>query len=113
MKDLFRGELIRFTFEEPETRAKAEVRWQRDTEFVRLADGDPSHLSSEKKIKEWFDSGPKEVRSRSAFLSPSVPWRKINSSVIWGYGLTSSIVKPGSDSASVSASFGVRATAQI
>ena len=66
MKDLFRGELVRFTFEEPETRAKAEVRWQRDTEFVRLADGDPSHLSSEKKIKEWFDQrserGPKSER---------------------------------------------------
>jgi RimJ/RimL family protein N-acetyltransferase len=55
MKDLFRGELVRFTFEEPETRAKAEVRWQRDTEFIRLADSDPAQLSSEKKIKEWFD----------------------------------------------------------
>ena len=55
MKDLFRGELVRFTFEEPEARAKAEVRWQRDTEFNRLADSDPSQLSSEKKIKEWFE----------------------------------------------------------
>ena len=55
MKDLFRGELVRFTLEEPETVAKAEVRWQRDTEFIRLADGDPSQLSSEKKIKAWFD----------------------------------------------------------
>ena len=55
MKDLFRGELVRLTFEEPETRAKAEVRWQRDSEFVRLADSDPARLSSEKKIKEWFE----------------------------------------------------------
>ena len=66
MKDLFRGELVRFTFEEPEARAKAEARWQRDTEFIRLADGDPSHLSSEKKIKEWFDhqaeDGPQPER---------------------------------------------------
>ena len=66
MKDLFRGELVRFTLEEPETIAKAEVRWQRDTEFIRLADGDPSQLSSEKKIREWFDQqvedGPKSER---------------------------------------------------
>ena len=53
MKDLFRGELVRFTLEEPETRAKAEVRWQRDSEFHRLADSDPAQLNSEKKIKEW------------------------------------------------------------
>ena len=66
MKDLFRGELVRFTSEKPETRAKAEVRWQRDTEFIRLADSDPSQLPSEKKIKEWFEQqiegGPKPER---------------------------------------------------
>jgi RimJ/RimL family protein N-acetyltransferase len=66
MKDLFRGELVRFTSEEPETRAKAEVRWQRDTEFIRLADSDPSQLTSEKKIKEWIEQqiegGPKPER---------------------------------------------------
>jgi len=55
MKDLFRGELVRFTLEEPEAVAKDEARWQRDTEFVRLADSDPSQLSSEKKIRSWFD----------------------------------------------------------
>jgi RimJ/RimL family protein N-acetyltransferase len=55
MKDLFRGELVRFTLEEPEASARTEVRWQRDTEFIRLADSDPSQLSSEKKIKEWFE----------------------------------------------------------
>ena len=55
MRDLFRGELVRFTLEEPETRAKAEIRWQHDTEFHRLADGDAARLTSEKKIKEWFE----------------------------------------------------------
>jgi hypothetical protein len=44
MKDLFRGELVRITFEEPDAQAKAEVRWQRDSEFVRLADSDPIQL---------------------------------------------------------------------
>ena len=55
MKDLFRGELVRFTMEEPEIRVKAEARWQRDSEFHRLADSDPAQLSSEKAIKEWFE----------------------------------------------------------
>jgi RimJ/RimL family protein N-acetyltransferase len=55
MKNLFRGELVRFTMEEPETRAKSEISWQRDSEFHRLADSDPAQLTSEKKTKEWFE----------------------------------------------------------
>lgn len=60
MKDLFRGELVRFTLVEPETRAKAEIRWQRDTELHRLMDGDPAQLRSEKKLKEWIDKQSEE-----------------------------------------------------
>lgn len=60
MRNLFRGELVRFTLEEPETRVKAEARWQRDTEFNRLADSGPSSLASERKIKEWFDKQAEE-----------------------------------------------------
>ena len=52
MNDLFRGELVRFTFEEPDVKAKAEARWQCDSEFVRLAGNEPAPLSSEKKVKE-------------------------------------------------------------
>jgi RimJ/RimL family protein N-acetyltransferase len=55
MKDLFRGELVRFTLEEPETGAKAQARWQRDTEVHRLAGNDPVLLNSEKKIREWIE----------------------------------------------------------
>jgi len=54
MKDLFRGELVRLTFEEPDTLAKVQVRWQRDSEYIRLADSDPIRLSSEKRIREQF-----------------------------------------------------------
>lgn len=60
MKDIFRGELVRITGEEPEARAKVEVRWQRDTEFARLANGDPSMLESEKKLKEDFEKQNKD-----------------------------------------------------
>ena len=55
MKDLFHGELVRFTREEPGTIAKSEVHWQRDSEFHRLAASEPAQLNSEKKIKEWFE----------------------------------------------------------
>ena len=55
MRDLFRGELVRFTSEEPDARAKVEVRWQRDTEFHRLADSDPIRMESERKLKEWVE----------------------------------------------------------
>ena len=60
MKDLFRGELVRFTRDEPEPIAKSEVRWQRDSEFIRLADSDPIRLHSEKAIKEWFEKQAEE-----------------------------------------------------
>ncbi len=66
MQDLFRGELVRFTFEEPDVRTEAELRWQQDTEYVRLAGGAPSQLFSEKKIRGWFDKqtedGPQPER---------------------------------------------------
>src|SRR5918996_1106729 len=55
MRDLFRGEWVRRTAEEPEKRAKVEVHWQLDTEFHRLADGDPAQIASEKKLKAWFE----------------------------------------------------------
>jgi RimJ/RimL family protein N-acetyltransferase len=57
MKDLFRGEFVRLTAEEPEFRAGQEARWARDTEFHRLVDADPAQLYSEKKVKEWIEKG--------------------------------------------------------
>lgn len=55
MKDLFRGELVRLTNEEPEAFAKVSSRWQRDTEYVRLIDSDPVILYSEKQMKDWTE----------------------------------------------------------
>ena len=62
MKDLFRGKLVRLTTEEPETQAKYEARWRRDTEFHRLADADPANVMSEKKIKEWLEKRGEDVK---------------------------------------------------
>jgi len=55
MRDLLRGKLVRFTAEEPETRAKVEVHWQRDSEFHRLMDDSPMMFVSQKKLKETFE----------------------------------------------------------
>jgi len=60
MKDLFRGELVRLTSEEPEFRAKHEARWQRDSEFHRLADFSPPDMASAKKIKEWIEKNTED-----------------------------------------------------
>jgi RimJ/RimL family protein N-acetyltransferase len=54
MKELFHGDLVRLAAAEPEMIARAEVRWQRDTEFIRLADS-RLQLTSEKRIKEWIE----------------------------------------------------------
>lgn len=55
MRDLFRGELVRLTAEDPDVRAKTEVNWHRDSEYHRLLDSDPALLFSEKKHKEWLE----------------------------------------------------------
>jgi RimJ/RimL family protein N-acetyltransferase len=55
MRDIFRGQLVRLGSEEPGTRARAEVRWESDTEFHRLANGEPAYIWSEKKIQEWIE----------------------------------------------------------
>ena len=55
MKDIFRGELVRLTAEEPEALAAAELRWQMDSEFHRLSSDSPMLLISEKKYKEKFE----------------------------------------------------------
>lgn len=55
MIDLFRGTLVRFTREEPETMARAHACWQEDTEFNRLVNSGPSELTSVRMAKEWYD----------------------------------------------------------
>ena len=52
MRPLFHGQLVRLTAEDPEVRARLEARWERDSEFHRLADGEPARLASEKSHKE-------------------------------------------------------------
>jgi RimJ/RimL family protein N-acetyltransferase len=55
MRDIFRGELVRLTAEDPESRAKMEVHWQRDSEYHRLLDSEPARMVSEKQLKAWLE----------------------------------------------------------
>ena len=53
--DLFTGELVRLTAEDPETVAKPYSEWARDTEFSRYLDSNPPYTFSAKKWKEWME----------------------------------------------------------
>jgi RimJ/RimL family protein N-acetyltransferase len=55
MNDLFCGQLVRLTSEEPESRSKIQARWQRDSEYHRLTDSNPAEMFSDKKVKEWIE----------------------------------------------------------
>ena len=55
MKDIYRGTLVCLSSESPEKLAKSFARWDRDSEFHRLADSDPAQLWSEKKIRETIE----------------------------------------------------------
>lgn len=55
MKDIFQGKLVRLATEQPEVFAKAYARWERDSEYDRLADSEPVRLFSDKKRTEWIE----------------------------------------------------------
>jgi RimJ/RimL family protein N-acetyltransferase len=62
MKDIFRGELVRLTSEEPGAAAKVGVRWQLDSEYGRMLDSESVHLFSEKVIKEWIEKNSEKAK---------------------------------------------------
>jgi RimJ/RimL family protein N-acetyltransferase len=66
--NLFRGELVRLTAEEPELLGKAVWNWDRDSEFRRLLDDEPPCLWSAKKIQSWFEKDTEEQPEKSFFF---------------------------------------------
>jgi RimJ/RimL family protein N-acetyltransferase len=54
-KELYRGNLVRLSAEDPQAMGEAFSRWNRDSEYFRLLDTDPPHLWSNKKFKEWIE----------------------------------------------------------
>jgi len=63
--NLFRGELVRLTAEEPELLGKSFSSWDRNSEFRRLLDDEPPCLWSAKKIQSWFEKDIQEMNERS------------------------------------------------
>jgi RimJ/RimL family protein N-acetyltransferase len=55
MRDIYRGKLVRLAMEPAQDFARAYARWERDSEYHRLADSDPARLWSEKTQKEWIE----------------------------------------------------------
>ncbi len=55
MRDLFRGGLVRLCCESPETLSALDAGWERDSEYHRLADGEPAVLRSVKKTREQLE----------------------------------------------------------
>jgi RimJ/RimL family protein N-acetyltransferase len=53
--DLFRGELVRLTVEEPETLAPLESQWSADSEYSRLQDWDPARRISVKNFQKYIE----------------------------------------------------------
>jgi RimJ/RimL family protein N-acetyltransferase len=62
-KDLFRGELVRLTVEEPQTMAESFSRWVRDSEYWRLANANPVRAFSFKAVKEWQEKEQENKQS--------------------------------------------------
>jgi len=91
MTDLFRGELVRLTAEEPQALAAAFARWNRDSEYTRLLDFDLQHLWSEKKIKEFMekdlgDEQPKEYFFQVRELAEDKHIGFVGLFPIWAHG---------------------------
>ena len=55
MDDIFRGNLIRLSGDDPQTLGEAFSRWNRDSEYARLLDSEPPKMKSIKSFKDWFE----------------------------------------------------------
>jgi RimJ/RimL family protein N-acetyltransferase len=53
--DLFRGALVHLAARDPDTDAEAVARWERDSEFHRLAHNDPAYPILAKTAKQWLE----------------------------------------------------------
>jgi RimJ/RimL family protein N-acetyltransferase len=66
--DLYKGELVRLTAEEPDVITELLVNWRRDSEYARLLDNDPVRMFSKKKTKEWFEKDLEENEKSNFFM---------------------------------------------
>ena len=62
-KNIFEGELVRLTAEDPEINGKASSRWARDSEYMRLLDTEAAQVWSAKKFQQWFEKDLEQTRT--------------------------------------------------
>jgi RimJ/RimL family protein N-acetyltransferase len=67
--DLFHGNLVHLTVEEPEVQAASFSRWFRNTEFSRLLATAPEILWSSNKIKEWIEKDYEKEKPEGYFFT--------------------------------------------
>jgi RimJ/RimL family protein N-acetyltransferase len=69
MNNLLRGKLVYLAADNPATRARNFMRWNQDSEWIRLLDTDPPRMLSEKKWLEWFEKDLNKEDHPELFLS--------------------------------------------
>ena len=67
--DIFHGNLVYLTAEEPEALAQALSRWFRNTEYTRLLAVAPEILWSWQKIKEWIEKDYEKEKPEGYFFT--------------------------------------------
>jgi len=55
MKDIFSGKLVRLSAFDPEEMSKAIVRWNLNSEYVRLLDSSARPMKSKKSLAKWME----------------------------------------------------------
>ncbi|MBN2385772.1 MAG: GNAT family N-acetyltransferase [Anaerolineales bacterium] len=58
--DLYRGDLVRLTAEDPETLARLFSQWSADSEYLRLLDWDPARRFSVKGTQKWLEKNSED-----------------------------------------------------
>ncbi len=66
--NLFTGDLVHLTAEDPETAGKALAGWGRDSEYMHLQDFGPLQLWSAKKIQAWRENGLERSEQGTSFF---------------------------------------------
>ncbi|MFC1878354.1 GNAT family N-acetyltransferase [Chloroflexota bacterium] len=61
--NLFQGELVLLTAEDPEIAGKASARWARDSEYQRLLDTEAAQVYSAKMFQQWFEKDIEKTRT--------------------------------------------------
>ncbi|HUG33309.1 MAG TPA: GNAT family protein [Anaerolineales bacterium] len=69
MKDVYTGEMVRLAAVDPETFGNTFTRWSRDSEFMRLLNGEAIRLNSAAANKKWIEKDLEDPSPALYFFS--------------------------------------------